>query len=288
LGLSSLRKGCTAKRFAALWILAISHFAYAEVQIQPSVAPDPEITELLHNVRSAIDAAPPHVASLNVRITIGRAALQEALAANDLRPVVAAYLTSSEFEAAMAGRDRARVTAVFSNPDPRDQVALARALLGRSALAVFDSAATRHLVQLLGQLVHPVPASPEQRIDSLLRAADPFDAIIALPDPTLLNRANINHVVRTLYGRRKVLIGYSVTLTRVGALGSVYVKPEAVARSVVDVLTRYASSGNLAGPRFVDDVDVIVNDRLARSLNIAVPGHAELLNAVRSRSEGAP
>jgi hypothetical protein len=39
----------------------------------------------------------------------------------------------------------------------------------------------------------------------------------------------------------------------------------------------------------VRDVDVIVNDRLARSLNIAVPETAELLNAVRSRkSEGAP
>ena len=145
------------------------------------------------------------------------------------------------------------------------------------------------MVQLLGDSVRAIPAAGEQRIDSLLREAEAVDAVIVLPDPTLLNRSNITHVVRTLYGRRKVLIGYSVTLTRVGALASVYVSPEAIARDVVDVLNRYATRGTMPGPTFVSDVDVIVNDRLARSLNIAVPEHASLLDAVRSRrSEGAP
>ena len=86
-----------------------------------------------------------------------------------------------------------------------------------------------------------------------------------------------------------MLIGYSATLTRVGALASVYVSPEAIARSVVDVLVGYARSSKLARPAFVSDVEVTVNDRLARSLNIAVPEQAELLEAVRSRrNEGAP
>jgi hypothetical protein len=95
--------------------------------------------------------------------------------------------------------------------------------------------------------------------------------------------------VRTLYARRKVLIGYSATLTKVGALASVYVSPKAISEGVVDILSEYAARGTLAGPVFVRDVDVTVNDRLARSLNIPVPEHAELLNAVRSRrNEGAP
>lgn len=289
LELSTRRRRAERKRFAALWILIVSRFALAEVQIEPSAPPNPEAAELLQEVQAAIAAAPPDVAALDIRITVGRAALEDALAANDTRPIVAAYLTSTEFESAIAGRDRTNVSGVFSNPDPREQVALARAILGRSALAAFDSAATHHLIQLLGQSAHPIPASGEEKIDSLLRAADSFDAIIALPDPTRLNRSNINHIVRTLYGRRKVLIGYSVTLTRVGALASVYVSPEAVARSVVDVLSEYRATGTLASPAFVRDVDVVVNDRLARSLNIAVPERAKLLDAVRSRrSEGAP
>lgn len=287
--LSSRSKRVGGKRFAALCILFVSQCALGEVHIEPSVASSPETAELVLQVQNAIATAPPEVSALNVRVTVGLGAFEAALAADDGRPVVAAYLTSSEFEAAVAGRKPAHITAVFSNPDPRDQAALARALLGRAALAAFDSAATHHLVQLLGESSHPISASGDQKIDSLLRAADPFDAVLALPDPALLNRSNINHVVRTLYGRRKVLIGYSVTLTRVGALASVYVSPEAIARSVVDVLAGYARSGTLARPAFVPDVEVMVNDRLARSLNIAVPEHAELLNAVRSRrTEGAP
>jgi hypothetical protein len=279
LELFSRRKGVGAKRFAALGVLLVAHFASAEVRIEPSAPASPELAELVNQVQDAIAASPADVAALNVTVTVGRAAFEQALATQDVRPIVAAYLTSSEFEAALAGRRRTNITAVFSNPDPRDQAALARALLGRSALVAFDSPATRHLIQLLPGSVHAISVPEEQKIDSLLRAADSFDAIIALPDPTLLNRSNINHVVRTLYGRRKVLIGYSVTLTKVGALASVYVSPEAIARSVGDALTQYASRGTLPRPVFVRDVDVIVNERLARSLNIAIPKQPELLNA---------
>ena len=282
-------KGVGLKRFAALCILAVSRFTWAEVQVEPVVPATPEIAELVQELQSAIAASAPAITGSDVRVTVGRAAFEEALAAEDTRPIIAAYLTSSEFESAFAGRKPAHVTAVFSNPDPRDQAALARALLGRSSLAAFDSPTTHHLVELLVGSADPIPAGVEQKIDSLLRAADPFDAIIALPDPNLLNRSSISHVVRTLYARRKVLIGYSATLTKVGALASVYVSPEAISEGVVDVLSEYAARGTLVRPRFVSDVDVVVNDRLARSLNIPVPEHAELLNAVRSRrNEGAP
>jgi hypothetical protein len=277
------------RSWGGLCLLLLSQFVGAEVRIEPSVASTAETAELVRIVQDAITGGPPEVAGLDARVTLGLAALEQALASDDGRPIVAAYVTSTEFGAAISGRNRAHVAAVFSNPDPRDQVRLARALLGRSALGAFDSAATHPLVQLLGDSVHAIPASGEQRIDSLLRGAEAFDAVVVLPDPTLLNRSNINHVVRTLYGRRKVLIGYSVTLTRVGALASVYVSPEAIARGVVDVLSRYAANRTMPPPVFVSDIDVIVNDRLARSLNIAVPEHADLLDAVRSRrSEGAP
>lgn len=274
--------------FVALGMLLLCRLSLAEIQVEPGTPQSPETAALVERVHAAVAQAPAGVASLSVRVTVGRTAFEQAIAASDPRPIVAAFLTSTEFEAALGSRERSRITAVFSNPDPRDQAALARALLGGSTLAAFDSPATHHLVEMLGNSVHPIPASSDQRIDSLLRAADPFDAIVALPDPTVLNRSNINHVVRTLYERRKVLIGYSVTLTRVGGLASVHVSAEAIALSVVDILRQYAASGRLPAPIFVDDVDVAVNERLARSLNIAVPEHAQLLDAVRSqRSEGA-
>jgi hypothetical protein len=276
-------------RLAAFSIVLLCRLAVADVQVESAPESGPEAAALASRLHESIAQAPASTAAINVRVTVGRTALENAIAANDPRPIIAAYVTSSEYEAALAGRERLPITAVFSNPDPRDQAALARALLGGSSLAAFDTAASHQLIQMLGGSARAIPASGEQTIDSLLRAADSFDAIIALPDPTVLNRSNINHVVRTLYERRKVLIGYSATLTRVGALASVHVSPEALARSVVAVLDEYAARGTLPAPVFVNDVDVTVNERLARSLNIAIPDRARLLDAIRSRrNEGTP
>lgn len=271
----------------ALW-LALLSVGFAEVEIRPTQTTDAATGALAQRVRDELSRSSLRVASLDARIVIGADAFQEALAQDDGRALIAAYLTSTEFEAALGGRQRSpHITAVFSNPDPRDQVALARALLGRSTLGVFDSPATRSLVARVSDRgAHAIPVAPGQDIDSLLRAASPFDVLIALPDSAVLNRANINHVVRALYERRKVLIGYSATLTQVGSLASVNVSPEAIARGVKTVLERYAASGVLPDPLFVRDVDVSVNDRLARSLNIALPDRAELSKVVRSQRTG--
>lgn len=269
------------------WVLLIPITGVAQVHIVPQSAANPETAALVQRVRDELAAVSHRVAALDVRVTIGAAEFRKALIQDDKRPLVAAYLTSTEFEAALEGRERPpHVTAVFSNPDPLDQVALAQTLLGRPVIGVFDSPAAHSLVaRIAASGVQPIPVSAGQGIDSLLRTADSLDAIIVLPDSSVLNRSNINHVVRTLYQRRKVLIGYSVTLARIGSLASVYVSPEAMARSVADVLERYAAGGTLPNPVFVRDVDVVINDRLARSLNIALPDRTALLRGVRSRKE---
>lgn len=256
----------------------------AEIRIEPATATGQEAAQLAEVIRNELARASPRIAALDVRITVGPLAFREALGSDDEHPLIATYLTSTEFAASLGGRERpAHVTAVFSNPDPLDQVALAQALVGRAVVGVFDSPAVHSLVsRIAARGVRPVPVSAGQGIDSLLRAAGGLDVIIVLPDPGVLNESNINHVVRTLYQRRQVLIGYSATLTRVGSLASVYSTPEAVARSVAQTLERFAGSGALPDPAFVEDVDIVVNERLAQSLNIALPTRAELFSAIRS------
>lgn len=273
----------------SVWLLAAS-VAAGDVRIMTDTA-NSETAPLLAEMRAQLSSISPRTGTLDARITIGASAFREALAQNDRRPLIAAYLTSIEFEEAIGTRTRPQnVTAVFANPDPRHQAELARKLRGRGTIGVFDSPASHALVTRLSTMgVRAIPAPLSQDIDALLRAIDSVDVIIALPDSAVLNRSNINHVVRTLYQQRKVLIGYSDTLTRVGSLASVFVTPEAAARKVASVLEQYAATGVLPPPSFVQDVDVSVNDRLARSLNIALPNQAELLDAVRlSSTEAAP
>jgi len=220
------RSACTRRGAAvtvALCILFTPRIGAADVQVETS----PDTAELAGLVRAQVSAL--HQA-MDARVTIGAAAFRAAIDNDDGRPVIAAYLSSAEFTSALGDRARPRhVTAVFSNPDPLDELALAKAILSHARVGVFDSPAAHPLVsRLVQQGVTAIPVAPSEGVDALLRATDPFDVILVLPDPSIFNSANIGHVVRTLYQQRKVLIGYSDTLTRVGSLASVYPSPEGI------------------------------------------------------------
>ena len=280
----SRRSGCTrrgAAVAAALWISLTPQVGAADVQIESS----PDTAELAGLVSEQVSGLPRQL--LNARVTIGAAAFRAAVDNDDGRPIVAAYLSSTEFTAALGDRGRSsHVTAVFSNPDPLDELALARAILGHAPIGVFDSPAVHSLVsRLVERGVTAIPVAPNESVDAVLRGADPFDVILVLPDPSTFNGANIGHVVRALYQQRKVLVGYSDTLTRVGSLASVYPSSDGIARGVRDVLEQYAARHAMPDPLFVSDVDVSLNDRLARSLNIVLPDRADLVRAVRSKLE---
>jgi len=274
---------------AVLWGLIAPRLGAADIQIESSPAiPSSETAALAKIVRDEISTAAPRIPALDVRVTIGPAAFRSALEHDSGdQPIVAAYLSSTEFTAALGdGPPRRHVTAVFSNPDPIDQLALAQAILSRARIAVFDSPSVHSLVERLTERgVTAIHVSPGEGVDALLRDADPFDVILALPDATVLNPANIAHVVRTLYQQHKVMIGYSDTLTRVGSLASVYPTADRIARVVRQVLEQYAAEHVLPSPRFVPDVNVSLNERLARSLNIVLPDAADLVSTIRSQRE---
>lgn len=253
-------------------------------QIEVDAGPEPteQGVALTERMSQSLDSH-PEFTTLDVRVTIGAAALRRALRGDDARPVIAAFLTSTDFRSIVdAAGGPSHVTAVFANPDPRDQLTLARAVLGETALiGVFDTPVADSLLRPPNyDTIRGLMVRRGEHIDSLLRQVGSLDAILVLPDG-VLTRDNIHHAVRTLYGRRVVLIGHSETLTRVGSLASVYVSPESTAAAVVDVLSHYVVRKELMAPVFVSDVDVAVNPRLARSLNLVLPPTPELVRAVR-------
>ena len=265
--------------------LLLASPCFAQPVVDAGRAPDSQATQLAQTLRTAIAGQALPTSSVNLRITVGADALREALDADPSQLTLALYLSSVEFDVVLKDRKRStNVTAIFNNPDPLDQVYLAESLLGKATLGVFDSPNSHSLaVRLTHQSVQVISAQPEQDIDSLLRRASGINALIVLPDSAVLNRANINHVVRTLYQQRSVLIGYSQTLTQVGSLASIYVTPNALLAQILKTVTAVAENGALPAPRFVSDVSVAVNEQLARSLNIPLPPDATLLDAIKTR-----
>jgi len=116
---------------ALLWGAPI---AWADVHIEVGTEPTPELNALADAVRGTLAATSLDDSTIDARVTIGAVAFRQALSSDDVRPIIAAFLTSTDFDEALAGRIRPpHVTAIFANPDPRDQLSLAHALLGDTA-----------------------------------------------------------------------------------------------------------------------------------------------------------
>lgn len=277
--------GALKSKLILAWVCLFASAAAAaavEVLSVPNAPPENLVAAQLIEARVGVCRA--NTAELQVRVAVGSAGLAQALASPSEVPVIAAFITSTEFNRASGLiKKPGLVTAIFSNPHPADQVVFARRLLGRPTLGFFDSPDLGTVsTELRNAQVVAIPAPAGKPVDALLRAAEQVDAIIALPDSSVLNQGNINHVVRALYQRRKVLIGYSETLTKVGSLGSVYVTPDAVAREVCNALDTFSAKKALPPPTFIREVEVSVNERLARSLNIALPDQKELERALEN------
>lgn len=267
---------------ACALISCVPGLGCAEIRVLGDPEPSAESIALVQQLRDALSIASPNIFSGDVTVTVGAAAFAKEIAAGHGKPIVATYLTSADFEQVLRGQSPpVAVTAVFENPDPRDQLSLARALLGETAtIGVFDVPRARSMLTRLDpRRVRMIPVAPGQRIDAILRETDSIDAILVLPDG-VLTRANINHTVRALYARHAVLIGHSATLARVGALASVYVTPESIAGTVAQVIAAYAGSGKWPPPQYVEDIDIAVNERLARSLNMVPPSRERLLRSI--------
>jgi ABC-type uncharacterized transport system substrate-binding protein len=262
--------------------MLVPAISIAQIEVDPGPEPAEQGIALTELIVQTLEMH-PEWGALDVRVTIGPTALRQALKRGDGRPVIAAYLTSTEFRNISEVSDpSSRVTAVFANPDPRDQFTLARAVLGEHALiGVFDTPSADSLLRpAIHDTVRPLKIRSGDNINTVLRQTGSLDAILVLPDG-VLTRDNIHHAVRTLYGRRVVLIGHSEMLSRVGSLASVYVSSESIAAAVAEMVSHYAATQELMAPMFVDDIDVAVNPRLARSLNLTLPSTSTLMRTLR-------
>lgn len=257
----------------------------AAVDILPVAGVVPEIEAVRGELQSAL--ARTATTTRNIRVTIGPEALRAALAKDATSPLIATFVTSTEFANAVGAEPRPHVTAIYSNPDPLDQVALARGILRNAKIGVVDAPGSRALSLPLTRQpsaqVTPIPLGNGPVVNTFLQGVRGLDAVIVLPDTEVLNQGNVNYVVRALYQQRKVLIGYSDTLTRVGALASVFPRRAAIVERVAATVSEFVASGTMPAPQFVRDVDITLNERLARSLNIVLPDLQELRAHVQRR-----
>jgi hypothetical protein len=227
-------------------------------------------------------------------VTIGPAALRD-MAARRCDCVVISTFTSSQVFRAITGKlppgRTMAVTAVYAEPAPGDQLRLAELLYRRpvrvAALLGHETAFLKPA--LVADKVAVLEAGKEggdSDINQLLSRIAQTDVLLALPDAGIYNTENFRNILLSTYRHKQGVIGFSSDMVRAGALATTYSEVEDINAQVAEIAAAYVSGGELAPPQFPHYFRTIVNEGVARSLDITVVDAAR--NFARPAPSSAP
>jgi hypothetical protein len=218
-------------------------------------------------------------------VAIGPDALRQ-VAARRCDCVVVSAFTSSQVYHAIAGaspRPVPAMTAVYAEPAPADQLRLTALLYRRpvrvAAILGPDTAFLKPMLDDAGVTV--LDASDELAADGpatgagaginrLLNRIAQTDVLLALPDSAIYNADNVRNILLSTYRHKQGVIGFSGDMVRAGALATTYSDIEDINAQVAEVVAEYVAGGELAAPRFPHYFRTVVNEGVARSLDIDV------------------
>lgn len=122
----------------------------------------------------------------------------------------------------------------------------------------------------------------ERLIKPLEKLLSESELLLAVPDTQVFNRNTAQSLFLTTYRYRDPVLGYSDSLTRAGALLSVYSSPAQIARQAAEQtrIALDASSVRLPAPAHPVYFSVSINEQVARSLGFSLPSEVELEKAL--------
>jgi hypothetical protein len=210
-------------------------------------------------------------------VAIGPAALREVAAKRCDCVVISAFTSSQVYRsittrAAHGGAHPVATTAVYAEPAPGDQLRLAALLYRRPVrVAAILGADTSFLRPALeADSVAVLDAGNGEDINRLLNQIAQTDVLLALPDSTVYSTESIRNILLSTYRHKQGVIGFSSDMVKAGALATTYSEVEDIDAQVAEIASAYVAGGELAPPQFPRYFRTIVNEGVARSLDLRV------------------
>ncbi len=241
---------------------------------------------------SAPDACrPPNTERPDLLVSIGSRIFEQVKATEPHRNTIAALIPGVTFEALtldLPAGQHERFNAILVEQDPARQLRLARVLLPDLSRAgiVVSKDPERVVRQLTRQSAKPAPQVFYEHVSDFSEVAlcfervlDKVEALIALPDPVLLNRNNTKWLLYMAANRGIPVFGYSSAYVRAGALAAVFSTPEQVGRQLAAEITRWSRQGWDSQRRVVyaTEFNVETNATVARRLGVELPSGRALM-----------
>jgi len=255
------------------------------------------IRTLVAKATSATDAA----RQSSLLVTVGSLAAQRAVALDAGVPILATLIPRQAYEYIVQGAkpEHRQFSAIYlDQPLPR-QLALIRSLLPEAhTVGVIAGPATTRELRLLKssiekggmQLAQETIASEAELFPALQRLLPETDILLALPDPTVINRSTIQSMLLTTYRYRVPVAGYSASQVDAGVLAAVYSSPAQIAQQAAQLIRELLRNGNggLKVPFYPKYFSVKINHNVAHSLGLNVPDEATLRKQLEATAEEEP
>jgi ABC-type uncharacterized transport system substrate-binding protein len=232
-------------------------------------------------------------------ITVGVKAAEAVVEKPSRTPVIAALVPRDWYLHGGQGRlaaDQRVATAVFlDQPFSRQLRLVHEALPEASKLGVVVSNAQAwQLRELQSQArtmhlsVSEVIIGSEQRlVESMEKILPGVDLLLALPDAEVFNRRTAQTIFLTTYRYRVPVVGYSRSLTRAGALVSIFSSPDQIGQQTSEIALKALSMATMKLPsaQFPRYYSISVNEHVARSLGLELPAESALLSRMQEEPE---
>ena len=214
-----------------------------------------------------------------VYLAVGPAALRTALNAALDGPLISLFTSRQTYVRLLEDRGVAqhRVTAIYAEPSPAQQMQLIALLYKRSVkVGTLLSGQTAYMAPLLQQ------AAREHKLDLALKTVAPDETLsraltdlasanvlLISPDVGLYTAQNLRQLLESSYRRGQPVIGFSAALVNAGTLASAYSTIDDTI-SQLDSMLEPAAAGRLPEAQYPRYWRVAVNENVARSLNVIV------------------
>jgi hypothetical protein len=212
-----------------------------------------------------------------VLVAIGPTALRDAA----MRPcdcvVISAFTSSQVWRDVMAQVPRARaasMTAIHAEPAPADQLKLIALLYHRPARVAAIVGDPRFFAGSLAGAADLYTFAEGDDINRLLNRIAQTEVLLALPDNAVFNAENIRNILLSTYRHKQAVIGFSSDMVRAGALASTYSDIEDINVQVAETVAHFVATGTLPAPQFPRYFRTVVNEGVARSLDVNVDSAA--------------
>lgn len=184
----------------------------------------------------------------------------------------------------------------LDQPIHRQARLIAAILPGKRNVGLLYSTPPTELAQLRRALNDHGLKLHEQAVDPALPLSDALqeillgrsEVLLALPDAAVYNDSTIRNILMATFRRGIPLIGFSSGYVKAGALCAVLSTPAQIATQAAALIRQFGDTRALPAPQYPHEFEVMVNERLARSLDLHIKGASALHDEIGSEIEEAP